>query len=66
MLIDNDNDGSISLKDLESYILKSEPFLQKEKIKEYFEDLGLSQRDCISYSEYLACVLSYESDEIST
>lgn len=62
LIIDQDNDGSVSLKDLEEYMLKEDPFMQKEQIEEYFNELTLSRRDGISYSEYLACVLSYESD----
>jgi hypothetical protein len=31
-MIDGDNDGTLSLEDLQEYLLSSEPFLQKEQI----------------------------------
>ncbi len=65
LLIDKDNDGTVSLEDLEMYLAGMETIVQKEKVEQYFNDIALSQRGSISYSEYLACVLSYDCDSTS-
>ncbi len=65
MKLDKDNDGTVTLDDLYMYLADGEDGIDKKKIEEYFNTVALSQRGSISYSEYLACVLSYNCDSSS-
>jgi len=60
-LIDDDNNGEISLEELKIILMKNDPRLSTEKVQVMIESLKMNKSSKIKYSDWIVANLDLNS-----